>query len=228
MWNPSKLRSGDGARKGRTVTQRALVVGLMLAVARPVAGQGAATPLERGIVDEMNLARLDPPTYAAFLRALLPTFSGTLMHRPGEPDLQTQEGARAVQEAIAFLERQAPLDSLMLSPGLAAAARDHARDQAGGATGHAGSDGSDMAARIDRYGRWSGSAAENISYGSDSPRAVVLQLLIDDGVPSRGHRTNIFADRARYAGAGCGPHKIYGTVCVIDYAGGYLESGTRR
>jgi hypothetical protein len=82
-----------------------------------------------------------------------------------------------------------------------------------------------MSTRISRYGTWNGSAAENISYGSDTPRDVVISLLVDDGVPSRGHRTNILAAGSRFAGVGCGRHTQYGTMCVIDYAGGYQEAG---
>ena len=35
---------------------------------------------------------------------------------------------------------------------------------------------------------------ENIAYGTTGGEAVVIALFIDDGVPSRGHRTNIFSN----------------------------------
>jgi uncharacterized protein YkwD len=54
---------------------------------------------------------------------------------------------------------------------------------------------------------------------------VVIGLLVDDGVPSRGHRHNILSADARFAGVGCGHHTEYGTMCVIDFAGGYRERG---
>jgi uncharacterized protein YkwD len=62
-------------------------------------------------------------------------------------------------------------------------------------------------------------SAENISYGYDDARDVVRQLIIDSGVPTRGHRHNIFGGAYRLAGVACGPHRAYGAMCTIDFAG---------
>jgi uncharacterized protein YkwD len=66
--------------------------------------------------------------------------------------------------------------------------------------------------------------AENISAGEDDARMVVIQLLVDDGVPSRGHRKNLFNPDLHQAGAGAASHTEYGTVCVIDYADGFVAN----
>jgi hypothetical protein len=42
------------------------------------------------------------------------------------------------------------------------------------------------------------------------------QLIVDDGVADRGHRSIVFSGELRYAGAACGPHPVYRTMCVID------------
>ena len=88
--------------------------------------------------------------------------------------------------------------------------------------GHTGTDGSQPWDRISRYGDWTGSSAENIAYGPSSGREVVLQLIVDDGVSNRGHRTNIFNPDFKAVGVGCGPHREFAVMCVITYANGYV------
>ncbi|HEX9727516.1 MAG TPA: CAP domain-containing protein [Gemmatimonadales bacterium] len=196
------------------------VVACLLVWTAPAIGQ-EYTALEAGILDEMNLARTDPAAYARFLAELLPLFDGSILRRPGEIGIQTGEGPNAVREAIEYLRTAMPLDPLERAAGLARAARDHARDQGPiGGLGHTGRDGSTMADRIARYVRWQGAISENIDYGSATARHVVISLIVDDGVASRGHRTNVFNASSRYAGVGCGPHKTYRVMCVVDYAVG--------
>ena len=59
--------------------------------------------------------------------------------------------------------------------------------------------------------------AENITYGPPSGVEVVRQLIVDDGVRSRGHRRTVFTAEYRHAGAACGPHKVYRVMCVIEF-----------
>lgn len=201
---------------------------LALFAASPLLAQ-SPSPLERGVLAEMNLVRANPSAYAKHLEPMLDWFDGHLMLRPGsDVGIRTNEGQAAVREAIAFLRRQPSVPALEWSPGLWRAARDHARDLGpSGATGHVGSDGSTVDQRMNRHGHWLGSAAENIDFGNDDPRRVVISLIIDDGVADRGHRVTMFDRSLRVAGVGCGRHKEYRHVCVIDYAAGYEEAGRR-
>jgi len=209
---------GDGSRVWR-IFRAATVL-----LATPLAAQSPST-LELDVLKETNLARTDPRAYAQYLEPMLDWFDGRVLRRPGtDVGLRTEEGAAAVREAIRFLREQEPVTPLEWSNGLWRAARDHARDQsATGATGHVGSDGSTMEQRMDRYGQWKVTAAENIDYGSAEARHVVISLIVDDGVRNRGHRRNLFNAQLRVAGAACAPHQRYRQVCVIDYAGGYEE-----
>ncbi len=180
-----------------------------------------ASPLERAVLQEMNAARTDPKAFALHLQRHRELFEGMRYQPPGANSfIVTQEGTAAVDEAIAFLKRQRPLPPLALEEGLARSAAELARAQAkSGETGH-GRGKLAMKARIDRHVPWTGSIAENIAYGPDDGRDVVLQLIVDDGVPGRGHRANIFSPDFRLAGVACGPHPTYDTVCVIDFGGG--------
>ena len=80
-----------------------------------------------------------------------------------------------------------------------------------------------MEGRVSRQVEWTGSIGENISYGPNDGRDVVLQLIVDDGVRGRGHRANFFYPGFRLAGVACDPHPTLRTVCVIDFAGGATE-----
>jgi hypothetical protein len=75
-----------------------------------------------------------------------------------------------------------------------------------------------MESRIQKYGNYT-SAAENIAYGTTGGREIVLQLIIDDGVANRGHRTNIFNPSLKFLGSATSTHTVYQTETVIDYAG---------
>ena len=196
-------------------------VALILACGVAAASSVAATDegLERRVLAEINAARADPASYAEKLKAYRRLYDGKLVRRPGNAVLlQTKEGASAVDEAIAALSRQQPLPALAASPLLARAAEQHAAEQGpSGATGHASPDGAGPGERVRRLGGGS-YVAETISYGESTADGVVRQLIIDDGVPSRGHRAILFDGRYRFAGAGCGPHAAYRWMCVIDYS----------
>jgi uncharacterized protein YkwD len=161
------------------------------------------------VLRELNLARENPSLYATFVAESRP--------------FHMIEHGHAVDEAVRFLKKARPLQPLTLSTGMSRAAADHCAEQVEGQLGHNGSDRSSPGDRISRYGNWSVSWGENISYGQKTARGIVLTLIIDDGVRSRGHRKNIFNPKFNYAGAAFGPHARYRTVCSIDFAGGYAE-----
>jgi uncharacterized protein YkwD len=175
------------------------------------------------VLRALNEARTRPAVAAGWLEQLAGYYSGTRVKRPWWPiTLQTTEGVRAVREAIDALGAQAPVAPLTVNAALTRAARDHAADQAkSGGTRHTGSDGSTTQSRVGRYATWEISIAENIDYqpmvrGQD----VIESLLVDDGVPDRGHRRNIYQSSARLVGVACGPHPKYEAMCAIVQTGG--------
>jgi len=79
--------------------------------------------------------------------------------------------------------------------GIFFAAEDHCENNFSGGNNnfsHTGSDGSSPSERISRYGTWSLSG-ENLAWGPTEARDALLALFVDDGIPDRGHRDNIFA-----------------------------------
>lgn len=178
---------------------------------------------EMAVVAEINRIRQHPKAYAAWLREeLRPQMEGTLWRRPGKVPLRTQEGIAAVDEAIAYLEQVAPCGPLKVSESLARAAQDFVKEQGPtGQTGHRGPTGSTLEQRLARHGEYTSVAGEVINYGTESPRMSVIQLIIDDGVPGRGHRKAIFNPDFRVAGPAIGPHQAYLSMTVVDLADGF-------
>ena len=172
-------------------------------------------------LEQEILAEQNPQSYIPILERYLAnmTEDGYVIHGCGQNCvLTTREGRSAVREAIAFLERQPAVVPLAESGAASRAAKSHARDQRGGATGHVSSDGTPFWERLSQFGMRNVGMGENIAYGARSAEQVVMNLIVDDGVPDRGHRTNMFAPNWAVAGVGCGDHATYRTVCVVDYA----------
>lgn len=189
-----------------------------------------STKTELAILDELNLARQQPRKYAEFLKAQRKNYRKNGIHLlDGKTRIRTKEGVRAVDEAITYLQNIKPVGKLVLSSGLSRAAEDHAEDIGPrGKVEHTGSDRSTSAARVQRYGRWTLTHGENIAAGYSDPRSIVMQLIIDDGVANRGHRKNIFDPAFKMVGIALRPHKSYRYICVMDFAGGFVEKSAGR
>lgn len=179
--------------------------------------------LERAVVQELSDLRWRPKVYVKYLRELRPYYEGRILRLPERAPIRTEEGVRALDEAIAFLESAESAGPLRWNDGLWRAARELAFDQSGsGGTGHLGSRGSHIRERLDRQGTLASAAGECIFYGPDDARMIAIQLVVDDGVPDRGHRRTLFSFDLHQAGAALAPHPEWGQVCVIDFADGFV------
>jgi uncharacterized protein YkwD len=176
-----------------------------------IAGLAALSHANAGsfaVLEEINLARVNPQRYAQLLS-----------ERAQETRIAN---SRSVAEAVSFLQKAKPLPPLSLAEGLSLSAQMHVNEQgARGSIGHG-----NPWSRIAAQGHYIGRAGENISYGYSDARSIVAQLIIDQGVPGRGHRKNIFNSGYAVAGVACGRHVRFGSMCVIDFAGGFEERGT--
>ena len=186
---------------------------------------------EKNVILEMNKARTNPKQYAdLYIVPRLENFDGNLYIEKETGNSQdrmilTREGAAVVKECIEYMYKQTPRSPLRPSKGLTKAAKEHAESQVlTKEFGHTRADGTTPFQNMGKYGSFMG-WGENISYGMSTARSTVLQLLIDDGVSSRGHRTNLMNKTFNSAGAGFAENKKTGKIeCVIDYAQNYVEN----
>lgn len=181
--------------------------------------------LLKDIQAELNLVRSNPKEYASsVLFPRLERFNGKNYVNEEGKIITTTEGVKAFRECIEELESTRSMQSLSMEKGLCLAAQfladDHAKNDS---TGHVASDGSNPQVRMERYGFLNG-GGENWICGSKTARDVVIFLLVDDGIPSRGHRKNILNPHFRKIGIGfSNQHKTYETACVMDFAVDYLS-----
>lgn len=133
---------------------------------------------------------------------------------------QLKDRNASAMECWTEMQSLPPRPPLRASRVLWQAARDHALDTGQkGLVGHVSSQGVNLAGRVKPYGTWDKSLSENCSYGPSRAEDIILQLLIDDGVASRGHRRNLLAPDTAWAGMAIRPHSQYRFTCVQDFAG---------
>lgn len=191
--------------------------------AQELAAVGPTTfaALEQEVAREINLARTRPAEYAAFVEQWRPLYHGREFRRPGSVTMVTEEGVKALDEAVRHLRAARPAPALEISEGMCAGAAALVKDQTGSErTGHWGTDGSFCEQRVERFGAWRAPIGENLSYGPETARERVIALLIDDGFASRAHRQRLLDPAFKVVGVSCGGHQL-GAVCVITLAGGF-------
>ena len=175
---------------------------------------------EKDIILELNKVRYNPAKYAELCMKWMEVFySGDLLEIPGKEVYKTNEGRSAFLECIHALEKTEPAPILQPSKGMSKACELLVYDQSStGRTGHKGSGNSSPMDRAALFGQFTGTYAENIHYGDCEPSFIVISLLIDDGVKSRGHRKNILDPEFNVTGVAVGDHKVYGHMCVNTFA----------
>lgn len=135
------------------------------------------------------------------------------------------EGREVWDEAIDFLNEQEPLAALRRVRCLDCSANYMVNDMSNPRP-PVELENEHLAAHLDSQGRLTSgrltlsclieTGGENIAAGSFSARSTILQLIVDDDVPGRGHRKNIFAEFTQ-VGIASAFNQDYGTVTVHDF-----------
>jgi uncharacterized protein YkwD len=176
-------------------------------------------PEEREMIREINLLRSNPAGYLQYIQPLLKKALATLRTQgKGSKnysvttstttlgDKQTtvvdtnwhynnDEEVKALQSLVKDLKKMKPLSVLQPDTGIYKAVQYYGADQDKHSWNlhHIGSDGSRPWDRITRFSPRMQTGNENIAgrFPLASPREIVIQLLVDSGIPGYGHRYNL-------------------------------------
>ena len=178
------------------------------------------TQEEREMIYEINRVRSNPASYLQYIEPMLETSkkvlknSGkgsknySLTYRTTTKDgketttidttwhFTNEEEVRALSTLVADLKKLKKLSVLIADSGIYHAAQKHARDQDAHnwKLFHTGSDGSSPWDRIMQFSPSMSFGNENIAGRGGmvtTPRDLVIQLLVDSGIPGYGHRYNL-------------------------------------
>ena len=145
---------------------------------------------ELSMLEEINLVRSNPPAYVKYVEEYKEDI------RSGRSFGSSIE---VCDELIAELRNTPPLSILQPLSCIYEAAKKHGMDQKQrGSTGHNGTDGSWPWDRVKRECTELTDGNENLVGGPSSVREAVLLLLVDDGIPSRGHRKTMLNKDWKY------------------------------
>jgi len=188
--------------------------------------------MENQIVQELTWARTRPDEVTEALIQRLEHYKGKEYFPPERRGtcVVTKEGPDAVRDAIEYVLGLQPMGGVgrFSERGLAFAGEDHVADIGNtGTASHSSSDGTCAADRARLYGTFS-NFGECLWYGSTAAdaRTVVLDLIVDDGVPSRGHRKGVFNSDYDVVGVACGPHVTFGKMVAMEFARGWEGNPT--
>lgn len=136
-------------------------------------------PAELAMADEINLLRSNPAAYIPFIE-----------ERKAEIKAGSAFGSvETADELINELKNSPPLSLLTPLQCLYNAAKKHGEDERSkGISTHVGADGSWPWERARRECPTLADGNENLVGGLDEVRDAVIMLLLDEGIPTRGHR----------------------------------------
>ena len=89
-----------------------------------------ATKIDKELFTLLNKTRADPASFVPHLQKLLENFDGEVLKREGKTNLRTNEGPKAVKEAIDYLQTKAEkvVEPLKWSEELTRASKQHVDD----------------------------------------------------------------------------------------------------
>ena len=160
------------------------------------------TIAERELLDLVNYCRTSPEEFA--IRIAIPYIESHNLKQLSES-----------KSLIRALKKQKPLNPLTHTDDLYTMATEYATEMGKkGFSGHR-----NYSSRFKQNSVKYTYTGENCSYGYDTPVDILMQLLIDQGVPDYGHRKNLLSHQFNYIGIAIQPHKKTTWTCVMNFGG---------
>jgi len=167
-------------------------------VCNTAAAADYVSDIEKNVIYILNLARMNPPLFAETVVKAYPDYSG---------DLHLRRSAYYTG-LLAFLSKKNAMPLLHPERTLFESARCHA--ETSGRTGYVGHN-----RRTGECKDLETFSGECCQYGYKDPLLIVMDLLIDEGVPSLGHRIILFKPHTQI-GVSLQPHKTARWNTVLD------------
>lgn len=158
------------------------VIILMVCSLFVLVGFSQRIPSEREMkmIDEINYVRTNPTAYIPYISEYLDIWD------------EGKSVRKVADELIDILKKMDPLDSLQFSQELYEDAVAHGN----------------WMKKKNAFEHSKLEYAENLVGGDEKPRYAIVSLLIDDGVPSRGHRKNLLNPAYKFIAC----HEVLGEV----------------
>ena len=156
--------------------------------------------MDKEVLDLVNEARTNPKKFLA---------------ERVEPYLKDNEleNIREAKSLVKTLQRINAVPPLVFKENLGQMAQDFAEE-----AGKKGwEDHVRTAQRFQKYAPEMSYSGENIQFTFDDALSIVIDLMIDEGVPGYGHRKNILDPNFSYFGFGIAPHKNYDFISVMTF-----------
>jgi uncharacterized protein YkwD len=148
---------------------------------------------EYDMIREINLLRSNPKGYISAIQEYLQVF-----RNDGWSKSMVRKEEKTARELIRELEALPPLPQLEFHPGLYEAARYLGKDsKKRNKLNHVDSHGQTPFDRIRKFTDLN-AGGENLAAGMNTARESLISLLIDSGIPGRGHRKNILLREWEY------------------------------
>lgn len=159
-------------------------------------GKSMMSSAEQQMIDEINIMRKDPKGYVKHVEEYINQVKNDDML---DAAYKSEEIATA-KELIQELKNLNPLPILESHQGLHRVGITHGKDvQKQGMIGHKGSDGSWPWDRVKRDTELS-DGNENLVAGGNTVKESLMILLVDSGIPGRGHRKTLLEPKWTYCG----------------------------